>query len=165
MHNLTMKHAAGALLLLAAAGCGPKQEIGSHSSQTPEKTSASSPQDASEGFVMSVMESTQLNLGEISIGAGGIYVGPYLDEKGVRRVGLRADLSISVAGAPSQFQQLKVREGQTLQAAGYRIFVEKLNPGARGSVVLRLWAAPKPPKASKPAKRWPYSWFGRIEGP
>ena len=88
---------------------------------------------------MSIMQGTQLNLPELSIGAGYMGSGPYLDEKGVRRDGLHADLSLAVHGQPSQFQQPDVHEGQTLEVAGYRILIEKINPDdERGSIVLRI---------------------------
>ncbi|MHB8347346.1 MAG: hypothetical protein ACYDHM_09200 [Acidiferrobacterales bacterium] len=89
---------------------------------------------------MSIMSSTQGNFGKLSIGAGYLGGGPYLDEKNVRREGLHAGLSITIEGKPSRFQQPDVHEGQTLDVAGYRIFVEKINPGNRGTIVLRLWS-------------------------
>ncbi len=111
---------------------------------------------AAEGTVLSVMASTQLHFGKLAIGALSTEFGSFLDEKRVRREGLYAHLEIAVKGDESQFQQVKAREGQTLEVAGYRIFVEKIAPGARGSAVLRLWAPPEP---VKPAKRWPFTWF------
>ena len=114
---------------------------------------------APDGFVLSILSTTQGNFGRLGIGAGYMGGGPYLDEKDVRRVGLHASLAITVQGEPSQFQQPDVREGQTLAVAGYRIFVEKISPGAKGTVVLRLWAPAKPDMPAKPAKRWPFSWF------
>jgi hypothetical protein len=103
---------------------------------------------------MSVMETTQLNFGKLGIGAGYMGGGPYLDENGVRREGLHASLEIAVEGDPSKFSQPEVREGQTIMVAGYRILVEKIVPAQRGTVILRLWGPPKP------AKHWPFSWFG-----
>lgn len=124
----------------------------------PQKAPAANPPDASEGIVLSIMATTQGNFGKLGIGVMDIDSGPYLDEKRVWRESLYAKLEITVEEDPSQFRQTKVREGQSLEVAGYRIFVEKINPGARGSIVLRLWSPPEP---AKPAKRWPFSWFGR----
>lgn len=101
------------------------------------------------------MSGTQGVFGKLGIGAGYMGGGPYLDEKGVRRNGVYASLSITVDGDRSQFQQPDVHAGQTLEVAGYRIFVEEINPGDRGTIVLSVWA----PK--KPVKHWPFSWFGR----
>lgn len=91
-----------------------------------------------EGVVVSIMSTSQGNFGKLSIGAG--YMGPglYLDENGVKRDGLHAALSITIEGEPSLFQQPDVHEGQTLDVAGYQIFIEKINPGTRGTIVLRL---------------------------
>ena len=95
------------------------------------------------GFEFSIMESTQGNFGKLSIGAGYMGGGAYLDEKGVRREGLHASLTIAIDGQPSQFQQPDVHEGETLVVAGYRIFIEKIIPAngsgdRRGTVVLRI---------------------------
>lgn len=95
------------------------------------------------GFEMSVTEGTQLNYGPLGIGLGFVGVGTYLDEKNVKQYGLHASLSIAIEGQPSLFQQPDVREGQTLSVAGYRILVEKIIPGEKGVVVLRLWSAAK----------------------
>ena len=81
--------------------------------------------------------------------------GSYLDEKGFKGEGLHAGLAITVDDEPKLFQQPDVREGQTLEVAGYRILVLEIDPGARGTITLRLWAPPKP------AKHWPFSWFSR----
>lgn len=121
----------------------------------PEKAPSPASTSATEGFILSIMSTTQGNFGKLGIGAGYMGGGPYLDEQNVRRNGLHASLSIAVEGEPSLFQQPDVHEGQTLEAAGYRIFVEKIDPGTRGAIVLRLWAPPKP------AKHWPFNWFGR----
>jgi hypothetical protein len=86
------------------------------------------------------MESTQGNFGKLGVGVGYVGGGPYLDEKNTRRNGLHASLSIAIDGQPSQFQEPDVQEGQILEVAGYRIFVEKIVPnGNRGGVVLRIW--------------------------
>ncbi len=112
---------------------------------------------ASDGLVLSVMSSTQLNFGKLGIGALATGIGPYLDEKEVRQEGLHARLSISVAKDPAAHQEVAVAVGQTIMVAGYRIKVEAINPGDRGSAVLRLWAPP--PEPAKPAKKWPFTWF------
>ena len=70
--------------------------------------------------------STQGNVGPLGIGVGYVGGGPYLDENGVRRDGLHASLAISVQDKPSAFQQPDVHEGQTLEAAGYRILIDKI---------------------------------------
>lgn len=132
--------AAGLLLLQAGAWAAP----------------APAAPKASEGAVLSVMASTQLNFGKLSIGALAMEVGPYLDEKEVRQVGLHAKLAISVEKDPSQYKEADLAVGQTIEVAGYRIKVESIAPGNRGSAALRLWAPPEPPK---PAKKWPFSWF------
>lgn len=107
------------------------------------------------GTPLSVALATQGNFGKLSIGLRAVENGPYLDAKEVRREGLHAGLSITVAGDSSAFQQPSVIEGQVLEIAGYRLRVEKINPGAKGSVVFLVWDAPKP------ARRWPFSLFGR----
>ena len=87
------------------------------------------------------MEGTQGNFGKLSIGAGYMGGGPYLDEENVRRDGLHASLSITVEGQSSKFQQPDVHEGQILGVAGYRILVEKIVPNAeRGTIIVRIWA-------------------------
>jgi hypothetical protein len=115
--------------------------------QTPSWAAARAPTSNTEktdgGFEFSIMESTQGNFGKLSIGAGYMGGGAYLDDKGVRREGLHASLTITIHGQPSQFQQPDVHEGQTLNVAGYRILVEKIIPenGAddrRGTIVLRI---------------------------
>lgn len=111
---------------------------------------------ASEGTVLSVMASTQLHFGKLGIGALSTDHGTYLDEKRVRKEGNYAQLEFTVQGELDKFRQEKVHEGQTLEVAGYRIKVEAIAPGARGSAVLRLWAPPEP---VKPAKKWPFTWF------
>ena len=55
-------------------------------------------------------------------------------------------------------QEVSVVVGQTIVVAGYRIKVEQINPGDRGSAVLRLWAPPQAPKSSK---KWPLNLFGK----
>lgn len=112
---------------------------------------------ASDGIVRSVMTSTQLNFGKLSVGALATRIGPYLDEKEVRQEGLHARLAVSVENAPDGFRELSVVVGQTITVAGYRIKVEAISPGSRGSASLRLWAPP--PEPAKPAKKWPFSWF------
>lgn len=111
---------------------------------------------ASDGLVMSVMTSTQLNFGRLSIGGLATDDGAYLDEKEVRQVGLHSRLAIAVEKDPSMYREIDLRVGQTVEVAGYRIKVESIAPGGRGSTVLRLWAPPEP---VKPAKKWPFSWF------
>jgi hypothetical protein len=103
--------------------------------------SSTSPAKTNEGFEFSIMEGTQGNFGKLSIGAGYMGGGPYLDEENVRRDGLHASLSITVEGQSSKFQQPDVHEGQILGVAGYRILVEKIVPNAeRGTIIVRIWA-------------------------
>lgn len=122
----------------------------------PDKASSPVSGNADGGSVLSIMETAQLNFGKLEIGAGYMGGGPYFDEKHARREGLHAKLEIAVEGQPSQFTHASVREGQTLEVAGYRIFVTKITPGEKGTILLRLWAAPPEPK---PAKSW-RSWLG-----
>jgi hypothetical protein len=136
---------AAALLFLQAALCAA----------APEGSPAAANADA--GALLSVMESAQLNFGKLDIGAAEVGSGPYLDEKGARRQGLHANLSIAVQGQPSQFSQPSVHEGEILEVAGYRISVEKINPGQRGTVVMRLWGPPKPSRVNK---GWLQNMFG-----
>ena len=117
----------------------------------PEKSSAATPVSAADGFATSIMSGTQLNIGKLSIGAGYMGGGPYFDEKNVRREGLHASLDITIEDDPSKFQQPDVHEGQIVEVAGYRILVEKIIPGNRGNLVLRLWVPPKP---ADPHKNW-----------
>lgn len=119
---------------------------------------APAPAKPADGVVLSVTASTQLNFGKLGIGALATQVGPYLDEKEVRQQGLHARLAISVAKDPDAFQEVSLVVGQSVVVAGYRIRVEAISPGDRGNAVLRLWA---PPEAPKPAKRWPFSLFGK----
>lgn len=93
-----------------------------------------------------------------SLGAGDMGAGPFLDEKGVRQDGLHADLSIAVNGKPSKHEEVDVREGQTVEFAGYRVLLEKVLLAGKGTIVFKVWSPPKP---AKPARRWPFSWFGR----
>lgn len=92
-----------------------------------------------QGFELSIMESTQGNIGVIGIGVGYVGGGPYLDENGVRREGLHASLEISVANRPSAYLQPDVHEGQTVEEAGYRILIERIIPEGRGYVIVRVW--------------------------
>lgn len=111
----------------------------------------------SDGAVRSVMASTHITFGKLGIGALATEIGPYLDEKEIRQHGLHASLSISVAQDPAAHQEVALVVGQTITVGGYRIKVEHINPGNRGSAVLRLWAPP--PEPAKPTKKWPFSWF------
>lgn len=95
------------------------------------------------GFEWSIEEGTQFNFGKLSIGAGYMGGGTYLDEKGLRRDGLHADIDITIEGDPSKFQQPDVHEGQILEVAGYRILIEKIIPGEKGTIVFRVWGPPK----------------------
>jgi hypothetical protein len=108
----------------------------------PAATTYSNDKKVTDGFVMSIMSSTQLNLDKVGIGAGYMGGGPYVDANGIKREGLHASLSIAVYGKPADFQQPDVQEGQTLVVAGYRITVLKIIPGDRGTIVLRIYAAP-----------------------
>jgi len=98
---------------------------------------------ADDGFEWSIVEGTQFNFGDLSIGAGYMGSGPYLDEKDVRRNGLYASLSFADYGDDSPSRQSDVHEGQILTVAGYRILIEKIVPGQKGIVVLKVWAPPK----------------------
>ncbi|MDE1937956.1 MAG: hypothetical protein KGI68_02950 [Alphaproteobacteria bacterium] len=116
--------------------------------QTPSWAAAPAGAKTDPGFEMSIMESTQFNFGKLSIGAGYMGGGAYLDEKGVRRDGLHVTLSITIAGEPAQFQQPDISEGQTLNVSGYRILVEKIIPQSgpndrRGFVIVRVWGRQK----------------------
>ena len=103
--------------------------------------SSAGPAKTNEGFEFSIMEGTQGNFGKLGIGAGYISGGSYFDEEKVWREGVHADLSIAVDGQPSQFRQTEVHEGQRLEVAGYRIFIEKIVPDAgRGTIIVRIWA-------------------------
>jgi len=118
---------------------------------------------ASEGTVLSVSQSTMLHFGKLGIGALSTGVGPYLDEKEVRKHGLHAALSLSVEKNPSAHRQVSLAVGDTAEIAGYRIKIEHINTGSRtdedgegggnrGSAVLRLWAPPAEP--AKPRRKW-----------
>jgi hypothetical protein len=98
---------------------------------------------ADPGFEWSIEEGTQFNFGELSIGAGYMGGGAYLDDKDVKRSGLHASIDITVEGKPELFQQPDVHEGQTLEVGGYKILIEKIIPGQRGTIVLRVWGPPK----------------------
>lgn len=113
--------------------------------------------DPAEGLKLSIRSNAQGNFGKLGIGVGFVGTGNYLDEKGARRYGPYASLSIAVAGAPDQSVQPDVREGQTLIVADYRIAIDKLVPASsgEGTVLLRVWAPPTPPaKASKGWRRF-----------
>ena len=88
--------------------------------------------------IFPVQESTQLNLGDLHIGVGYVGYGPYLDEKGARRYGLHASLSISIDGEPSLFRQPDVHKGQVILVGGNRITVVDLSTDGRGSVALEV---------------------------
>lgn len=98
---------------------------------------------ADPGFEWSIKEGTQFNLGKLHIGAGNMIKGPYIDEKNVRRYGLYANIQIVVDDDPPVFQQPDVHEGQTLVVAGYKILIEAIIPGERGTLVFRVWDPPK----------------------
>jgi hypothetical protein len=121
-----------------------------HAWAEPVKAPATGSGKPDEGFIATIMSSTQGNFGKLGIGAGYMGGGPYLDEQNVRRQGLHASLTLSVDGEPSRFQQLDVHEGQRIEVAGFRILVEQINVGTRGTVVLRLWY---PPSQSRPASK------------
>lgn len=98
---------------------------------------------ADPGFGWSIEEGTQFNFGELHIGAGYMGGGAYLDEKNTRQNGLHASLQIAVDEEPSLSQQPDVHEGQILEVGGYKILIEKIIPGERGVIVLRVWGPPK----------------------
>ncbi len=114
---------------------------------------ASAPADADPGAGLPayIRSTTQGNFADLHIGVGYVGGGPYLDEKGVRRNGLHASLSISIDATPPVFQQPDVREGQTLLVGSYRIHVDKIINGdsGKGAVVLHLWSPPKPAASAK----------------
>lgn len=120
-----------AMLLLGVAAC----------STPPRETAAPPAAKPDKGFVFGIMESTQGNFGDLSIGVGYTGRGTYLDENGARRDGLYASLSITVAGEPSLFQQPDVHEGQILTVGRYRIVILKIEPDSkpRGGVVLQMF--------------------------
>lgn len=141
------KRLAALLLFSSGAWAAPAQDAPKHS----------------DGVVLSVSQSTMLRFGKLGIGALSTGVGPYLDEKEVRRHGLNAALSLSVEKNPSAHRQVSLAVGDTAEIAGYRIKVEHINPGngggeegegsgKRGSAVLRLWAPPAEP--AKPRRKW-----------
>jgi|GEM_PF-2587035 len=158
-----------ALVLLSPAACRatPPDDVPSLGPAA-APTAAADPASAStgtapgakpdEGTVISILSTTQANFGDFSIGAGYMGGGAYLDENDARREGLHASLTFTVHGDASQFSQPDVHEGEILEAGGYRIKIEKINPGERGSVVLRLWSKPKA-KPAKANKSWVQRWF------
>jgi hypothetical protein len=98
---------------------------------------------ADPGFEWSIEEGTQFNFDKLSVGLGYVGGGAYLDMVGARKDGLHASIDISIEGDPSQFRQPDVHEGQILLAGGYRILIEKIIPGQKGILVLRVWGPPK----------------------
>jgi len=145
-----------AALLLLQAGLWA-QELPALAAPAAPVTPAAAPADKAEtaGTLLTIPAETQGTFGKLDIGVGYVGGGPYLDEKGARRSGPHASLSIAVDGAPDQFSQPDVREGQTLFVADHRIRVEKVETEGKGVVVLRLWAPPKPPvKATKGWRRF-----------
>ena len=98
---------------------------------------------ADPGFEWSIEEGTQFNFGKLHIGAGYMGGGPYMDEKNVRRNGLHAGIQIAIDDDPSKFRQPDVHEGQILEVAGYKILIETIIPGERGTIVFRVWGPPK----------------------
>lgn len=86
----------------------------------------------------SIQTGTQGNFGELHVGVGYTIIGPYIDENGVHRYGQYASLEIAIQGAPALFRQPDVHEGQTVEVGRYRILIERIIPGDRGTVVLRI---------------------------
>jgi len=95
------------------------------------------------GFEWSIEEGAQFNFDKLSIGLGYTGGGPYLNVVGAMMDGLHARVEITVEGDPSKFRQADVCEGEILLAAGYRILIEKIIPGQKGILVLRVWGPPK----------------------
>ncbi len=144
---------AGLLLFQAASWAQDPPALAA--SAIPSSTPvASAPADADPGAGLPayIRSTTQGNFGDLSIGVGYVGGGPYLDEKGARRNGLHASLSISIDATPPIFQQPDVHEGQTLLVGSYRIRVDKIINGesGKGAVVLHFWSPPKP----APPKGW-----------
>lgn len=105
--------------------------------------SAAASTKTDSGFEWSIEQGTQFNFGKLGIGARSVDGGPYVDEKNVRHDGPHAGIDITVEGDPSKFQQPEVREGQILEVAGYKILIEKIIPGRKGIIILRVWGPPK----------------------
>ena len=95
------------------------------------------------GLEWSLESSTQGNFGPLGIGVGYVGGGDYLDQSGVRRSGLHASLTMTVAGKPTLFQQPDVHAGQMLTVGRYRILIERILPDVhgRGMIILRVWRA------------------------
>lgn len=100
----------------------------------------------SGGFEMSVSQGTQFNDDPLHIGCGWVSGGTYFDEEAQsQREGPHADLTVVVDGKhfdrPLLVRQMSAREGQMIDAAAYRILVEKVYPSGRerSGVVLRIW--------------------------
>ena len=147
------------LALATAASAAPAPEPAPlPASAVPGAPPAAPAAKESDGAVRSVMASTHITFGKLGIGALATDIGPYLDENEVRKDGLHARLSISIAKDPAAHQEVSLVVGQTIMTAGYRIKVEAISPGDRGSVSLRLWAPPQAPKLSK---KWPLNLFGK----
>ncbi|MDA8382551.1 MAG: hypothetical protein M0037_05705 [Betaproteobacteria bacterium] len=89
-------------------------------------------------LIFPVQESTQLNLGDLQIGVGYVGYGAYIAEKGNRRYGLHASLSIVIDDKPSLFQQPDVHKGQVVSVGGYRITIVDISTEGRGSVALEV---------------------------
>ena len=136
------------LLLFQAASWAQDPPALAASAIPSSAPAASAPADADPGGGLPayIRSTTQGNFGDLHIGVGYVGGGPYLDEKGVRRNGLHASLSIAVDSKPAVFQQPDVHEGQTLLVGDYRIRVDKIIDGesGKGAVVLHFWSPPKP---------------------
>lgn len=74
----------------------------------------------------------------LRIGLGFVTKGDFPDARGIARNGLIAGLWIYVREDSSKDQIAQVHVGQRFEVAGYRIFVEGIQGGESGSVLLRV---------------------------
>lgn len=102
-----------------------------------------------QGAVLTIATATQDEFGALSISVRHVDAGAFADAAGAQKSGLHADLDVSVEDRKDLFSQPSVTEGQTLMVGDYRLRVEQIDPKARGTVVLRVWAPPKPPAKAK----------------
>lgn len=157
--NCSLRLLALVLLLCALSLAGERVLAAAAKPETNASAAApvprsSSPESEDKGFSFSIQSGTQGIDGKLGIGVGYIGDGAYYDERGKRRDGLHASLSIAVEDAPALFSQPDVHEGQSLRIAGYRIRIDRILPASRGRgvVVLRVWSPPVKPKSKK--KGW-----------
>lgn len=104
---------------------------------------------AAQGSLLTIQTATQEEFGAVDVYVRHVDPGAYTDASGAQKAGLHADLDISVEDRKDQSSQPSVAEGETFMVAEYRIRVEQIDPKGRGTVVLRVWAPPKPPAKAK----------------